>query len=67
MMDIHCNSTGMKKNHKDFIAKSVESSVGLEHRTQQKNQISHPHTNVHRVHSKDLDVVFGETDAELNK
>lgn len=60
MKDTGCNSTGVRKNHKEFVAKSVESFVGLEHRTQQKNQIPCPHQHVHRVHSKDLDDVFGK-------
>lgn len=58
MKDTGYNSTGVRKNHKDFIANSVERFVGLEHQTRQKKQIIWPHQHVHRVQSKDLDDVF---------
>lgn len=61
MKDAGCRSTGVINNHKDFIAKSLESFVGHEHQTHLKNQIPRPHNHVHRVRSKDVDEVFGKT------
>lgn len=60
MKDAGCNSIGVNKNHKDFMEKSMESLVSLEHKTQHKNKIPCLHKKVQRVCSKTLGEVFAK-------